>query len=454
MTNLQELRDELISRALAGEISADQAEVEAKASGLPPLASLADATKFDPMKESRWPLTQTIAWIAWRDIRLVREQDAEYRANSTHWIFREWNGPDADGKKFTKRKGWFITQLGPSGMMHLTLLDVHMRNNDSLPQSTRMKPSDARDVLWQALSGGKLSGEAFDRGGAVVEIPAREWCRLGIFEERRNDVLKYNSMDRDEPFIDVRFRRADVMQLWPQHVPLDIAEAISGDLTDLPLDLLLSGAAYVPLSLAICWVVTAGGTDRVSMQDRSSWQAASEKLMDRISDGGVEVVGRDAEQMMQALPRTAFVGLDVPHPLSVEFEHILSDVTHISCFFFEDRKGWAKSFNDEYHLARKPEPIWTHLQVKRDQLLKFWPKPSASAKAKLECKRWLMEQMRQSPLERTKPKNEYKKEAIKRFSKLTERQFVAAWGDAIEESCTPNWGKAGRPKRKSNHPAK
>jgi hypothetical protein len=238
--------------------------------------------------------------------------------------------------------------------------------------------------------------------------------------------------------------------LQEQHIPLDIAEAISGDLTDLPLDLLLGGAAYVPLSLAICWAATAGGTNRVSMQDRSSWQAASEKLMDRISDGSIEVVGRDAEQMTKTLPRAAFIALDVLHPLSLEFEHILSEVTHISCFFFEDRKGWAKSFNDEYHLAGKLEPIWTHLQVKRDQLLKLCPKPSASARAKLECKRWLMEQMWQSPLERPKPKTEYKREALKRFPKLTARQFLSAWDWAIEESGAANWARPGRPRQKSN----
>jgi hypothetical protein len=454
MASLQELRDELISRALVGEIDSKQAEAEAAASGLPPLASQPDPQKFDPMKESRWPLTQVIAWISWRNFRLVMEQSAEYRANSTHWIFREWNKPDADGKKFTGRNGWFLTQRGPSGMMHLTLLDAHMRDNDSLPQAARMRPSDARDVLWQALSENKLLGEAFDRSGALIEIPARQWCRLEIFEERSGDVLKYNFIDKEEPFTEVRFRRADVMHLWPQYVAVDIAKASSGYLTDHPLELLLSNVAYVPLSLAVCWVATAGGTNQISLEDQNSWKSASEKLMDRISDGSIEIVGRDAEQMTQALPRTAFVGLDVPHPFSLEFEHILSEVTHINCYFFEDRAAWAKSFSDEYHLARKPQPIWTHLQVKRDQVLKLWPKPSASARAKLECKRWLMEQMQRSPLERPKPKTEYKREAIKRFSKLTERQFFSAWDGAIEESAAPNWAKPGRPRQKSNHRSK
>ena len=108
MTIPGELRETLILTARLGDIDPQQAEAEAQAAGLPPLASQADAEKFDPMRESRWPLIQAIAWIAWRDARFVMEQNAEYRANSTHWIFQEWNEPNPDGRGFTLRKGWFL----------------------------------------------------------------------------------------------------------------------------------------------------------------------------------------------------------------------------------------------------------------------------------------------------------------------------------------------------------
>jgi hypothetical protein len=158
MTITGELRDALISRARVGDIDPQQAEAEARAAGLDPLASLADPDKFDPMRESRWTLIQAIAWIAWRDARLVMEQNAEYCANSTGWLFQEWNQPNPDGRTSTARKGWFVQRSPPSGLMLMALLDTHLRANDNLPKSAQMKPSEAEKELWQALSEDRLSG--------------------------------------------------------------------------------------------------------------------------------------------------------------------------------------------------------------------------------------------------------------------------------------------------------
>lgn len=452
MTSPRHLRDVLISRARIGDIEPQQAEAEANAAGLPPLAAQADAQKFDPMKESRWSLVQAVAWIAWRDTRLVMEQNTEYRAHSTHWLFEEWNEPDSDRKTFTPRKGWFLKALRPSGLMHITMLDVHLKANDNLPPTAQMTPSEAEKELWQALSEEKLSGEGFDKTGVLVDIPPREWCRLEVFEEGECEVLKYNPLDRTPPFTEVRFRRHDLLRLWPMRTSTDAVETHLGCMTDLPLKLMVGTSPYVPLSLAICWVATSGGTNQVSLEDQNAWKIAADAMMERICDSsGIEIIGRDGEQMTRVLPRTAFAALDVPHPFHQQFEYVLSEVTHVNCYFFENRDEWAKSFNDQYYLAGKTQPIWTHLQVDRIQVIKLWPRPSASARAKLNCKLWLMEQMRQSPSERPMPKNEYKKEAVQRFSRLTERQFSFAWNEAIEESGMVSWARAGRPKQKSNH---
>jgi hypothetical protein len=56
----QQLIDSLISRALYGIITPQEAEEEAKTSGLPALASRPDSAEFDPMKDSRWTLLQAI----------------------------------------------------------------------------------------------------------------------------------------------------------------------------------------------------------------------------------------------------------------------------------------------------------------------------------------------------------------------------------------------------------
>jgi hypothetical protein len=46
---LDELRDELISKARVGEVTPEQAEAEAKAAGLPPFESQPGRAEFDPM---------------------------------------------------------------------------------------------------------------------------------------------------------------------------------------------------------------------------------------------------------------------------------------------------------------------------------------------------------------------------------------------------------------------
>ena len=90
---LEALRDELITKAGQSEISAEQAEAEAKAAGLPPLASEPHPSKYDPMAQTRWSLLQAVAWIAWRDLGLVREQNSEFRSRCTRILrSREYRG--------------------------------------------------------------------------------------------------------------------------------------------------------------------------------------------------------------------------------------------------------------------------------------------------------------------------------------------------------------------------
>jgi hypothetical protein len=58
----------------------------------------------------------------------------------------------------------------------------------------------------------------------LVEIPSREWAHLQSFEERDRDVFKYENLDRYEPYTKVRFRRDDLVRLWPRPEPKASAE--------------------------------------------------------------------------------------------------------------------------------------------------------------------------------------------------------------------------------------
>src|SRR5687768_9991396 len=77
-------RNEIISLARYGKISPEEAENEAAAKGSKPFASQPEMPAFDPMQESRWTITMAIAWIAWRDTGLVRENSLEFSSECRH----------------------------------------------------------------------------------------------------------------------------------------------------------------------------------------------------------------------------------------------------------------------------------------------------------------------------------------------------------------------------------
>jgi hypothetical protein len=67
------------------------------------------------------------------------------------------------------------------------------------------------------------------------------------------------------------------------------------------------------------------------------------------------------------------------------------------------------------------------------------------------CKKWLVKQIQKSPGVRTKPKDRFWNDDVRKlFPSLAERQFLRAWNDAIKEAEAPNWRKAG-PTKRSDH---
>jgi hypothetical protein len=212
---LDELRDKLITKARNGEITPQEAEAEAKAAGLPPFATQPEFAAFDPMAESRWPIVKAIAWITWRDLQLVMEQGAAFRSLCSSWAFHEWSEPTENGEQLAKHAGWFLEPWPPSNAVFLSFLDSDLRSSGRLPASARLTPREAAGELWRALSEGRLKAEGFDKGGSLVEIRAGEWAHLKLFAEHNQDVVKYDPLDRDEPFTKVRLRRDDLLAIWP-----------------------------------------------------------------------------------------------------------------------------------------------------------------------------------------------------------------------------------------------
>ncbi|MDP3512324.1 MAG: hypothetical protein Q8S20_06215, partial [Sulfuritalea sp.] len=438
------LRDELITAARYGRITPEEAEAKVREAGLSPLGKEPGAEEFDPMTESRWPLVMAIAWIAWRDVQLVKEQWAEYRSRCSHWIFREWKEPTEEGQSFEKRAGWFLEPLHGSTAVRLTMLDVLLRSESELPSSARFTPTQAERELWRALAEQRLTAEGFDRTGALIDIPAREWAHLKLYEKGEQDVLRYDALDATEAYSKVRFRREDLVSLWPRSESVDVNSLDLGSIGGQYLQPMATAASHVPLSVALCWVITQGGTASISVRDKEAWQLGVSKLLPRISDGSIEAIGRDQSQIGGVLPGVAFASIEVPWPVFQSMEQILGESeTHIRCHLFAGSEEWKKDHNDQFFIKGGLRPQWTHLEVRRDHVLKLWPTPSTKSNSLKDCKLWLTEMMQASPTKRLKTKDECRKEARQKFGPIAIGQFQRIWAAAIEQTGATDWSKAG-----------
>jgi hypothetical protein len=450
--NLEDLRDTLIMDAREGKITADEAEVAAEAAGLPPFAAQPDPAQFDPMQESRWSLIQAIGWIASRDLQVVMQQGADYRSKCTKWVFSHWRQPSADGTAFVERKGWFLEPWRKAISVRLT--DSDLETSGRLPASARRDPREARAELWRALSKGMLIADAFDQDGLLVEVPIGEWSRLELFEENEQDVLKYDALDDPRGrYRDIRFRRLDLTGIWPDYEPVDVHSIELGFITDLHLKPISDQEPYVPLFVALCWIITGGGIKEVCLRDEAAWENAVSQLLPKVCSETIEVIGRDYQQISKPVPAATFDSVETLHPLSKP-SALIDTPTHIQCHFWtgeDDCKGGA---GDQLFPAGSARPTWTNLKLRRAHVLKLWPSPTGSSKAELECERWLCEKMTESPLRQPNSKTAFFDEAKKRFRNLGLRQFERAWIAAIEKTHANSWKKGGRLREKSKHHAK
>jgi hypothetical protein len=452
-------RDELITLARYGKVTPQEAEAEARASGSDPFEHQPVLPAFDPLQESRWTIVMAVAWIAWRDYRRVREHCPGFRSKCTHWIFREWNEPVEDGKAFAPRAGWFLETWHEATTVRLSLLETILTARDELPPTRQMTVGKAEEALWRALSDGHLIAEALNDHGKPVDIPAREWSYLKLFEDGGRDVLRYDALDRRDPFTDVKLRRDALVTLWPavktgpdrEHTEWPITPAMLQPLTT------AGTAGYVPLCATIQWIMTNSGTRPAMINEQGKWAAAVDALWPLICSGEIELLGLGRGRAFtepltpQSLPLVRLLT-----PLNEDISQILLNApSHITCLSYVDESYWRDDFNDKLYESGNPGPAWTHLQVRKADVLSRWPRPSTVIKNEAECFRWLVGEMRQSPTARPKPKSAFWKEARTRFRSIGVRQFDRAWDKAVDESGARNWTKAGRPpKAKSNHRTK
>jgi hypothetical protein len=186
--------------------------------------------KYEP---EHWSITETLAWIIWRDLDAVRNEWDDYRNGCADWIFV----PDATARakvagiamkhistgKLTRLPGklarlpkklrkdfqkgsWQLREWGRSGW-------------NTLRASEHMRPQVAIEELWKAAGEGRIkaiaieckNAKAFD--GNQGKIPARHWAYLTRDSEPSGKPILSG---RDRVYREVRFLQLDVKKLWPK----------------------------------------------------------------------------------------------------------------------------------------------------------------------------------------------------------------------------------------------
>ena len=208
------------------------------------------------------------------------------------------------------------------------------------------------------------------------------------------------------------------------------------------------GAGYAPLCVALHWIMTGSGSIRVRLDDATAWASAVAKLRPLLAGGDVEVIGLPGTgRLAEVIPSTTFAVIKVLPPLRSPIADILlSSPSHIDCSCYLGEENWTKHCNDRLYVTGKPGPAWTHLQVRKSEILRRWPRPEATVRSETACMQWLADRMRQNPTARPKSKTAFWNEACQQFAGLGRRQFGRAWDRAIGMTGATGWSKAGRPK--------
>jgi hypothetical protein len=138
------------------------------------------------------------------------------------------------------------------------------------------------------------------------------------------------------------------------------------------------GAGYMPYSEAVYWIATKGGAIEIfEIEPGNALKNAYHALNDHIATGEVLVIGRQCGQGT-AIPigGCRFSDIAINYPFS-EWPKRRDGEAHVICRLHRDKENWQQGNCDQLMAGRLAE--FTHLQVRKSDIARVWPFPSAEA---------------------------------------------------------------------------
>jgi hypothetical protein len=133
------------------------------------------------------------------------------------------------------------------------------------------------------------------------------------------------------------------------------------------------GEGFVPLSSALLWIMTDNGKTKRLLDDSEAWSEAAIRLLASMSTGQVEVIGRSISGgTATAISGSTFSGIAIGFPLHDPSEMLVGDNPWICPTVYIDEEHWRGGVNDQLFVRKAMPADWTHLQVKKEDVLKFF----------------------------------------------------------------------------------
>lgn len=164
--------------------------------------------------------------------------------------------------------------------------------------------------------------------------------------------------------------------IQPKAAPLgDEASADNDHETQLTVERPI-GDGHMPLGKVALWIATKGGTIPVTSGDKEQWEAAFDALLNALSSGKVQCVGRrDGE--MELIPGEKWVRCPVDyiaagwHDQNLSDEFYLNNEMYLETHAVFDRVDWPKGICDL--LISRVGNGWSDLWVLKSDVAAIWP---------------------------------------------------------------------------------
>lgn len=221
------LRGTLLTELKNGRIKKDEAVVIAEARGVNLLTN-PNPSEYDPLLEIGWTLAMAVAWIATRDIDIVRDQMNSWRTAKEY--LKTSKVLDDDTQK--EMEVWNVESSEKASLMLLAYEEF--QSDDARLASDSSKPlvseyHTAIKDLWLKLGNGELVARATVEGhiGQVIEQDRWQYLENNVADFGQEYVCYKDHQNGGKKWFDVIVPLKEMLRIWPDTANTVITEFIS-----------------------------------------------------------------------------------------------------------------------------------------------------------------------------------------------------------------------------------